>query len=146
MHAIGLLLSCPVLHCVSSSVFVRCESPKTKTWLGKTEAAVTRLRNKPNIQIFRFRSVRGHVFPCVSLSLGRSKGSSGLNGRHISSHPSPSFQSKIYQNYCLVLIWLRVVWMVLILLVSSFSLSFCPVWVFFKYLQVQSVVLTFVYL
>lgn len=72
------------------------DSPKTKTLLGKTEAAVTRPCNKPNIQKFRFRSLRGHVFPFCLFSFflvspGRSEGSSGLTSlwRHIASRPKP---------------------------------------------------------
>lgn len=95
---IGRLLLCAAV--CPSSVQVCCavvtDSPKTKTWLGKTEAAVTRPCNKPNIQKFRFRSLRGHVFPFCLFSFflvspGRSEGSSGLTSlwRHIASHPKP---------------------------------------------------------
>lgn len=100
-YTVTLAVSCSVLLCVPLLLlWVFCavvtDSPKTKTLLGKTEAAVTRLCNKPNIQKFRFRSLRGHVFPFCLFSFflvspGRSEGSSGLTSlwRHIASRPKP---------------------------------------------------------
>lgn len=98
---IGRLLLCAAV-CPSAAAVSFCavvtDSPKTKTLLGKTEAAVTRPCNKPNIQKFRFRSLRGHVFPfCLFsffLSLPREVRGQFRTNLPLTSHSFPSKASR----------------------------------------------------
>lgn len=58
--------------CCSGSVRrLSSMSPETETWLGKTEAAVTRLRYRPKSQIFKFRAVWGRAFPLAGAAGGQ---------------------------------------------------------------------------